>query len=327
MTIPHTSKLIAADYYGLFIAALMIFPCAYTYVALLIWTIPFLAWIHFYAGWIRKPARCLHTDAWTKLAWWVCLIVGIPWIVMAIVSLAFIMLATHLLALPFALVYKIPVRANWALVKPLCCQAWDISYTSLFTATVGTEFRQGFLKFWLTYPQLVTIVPVLKYSFVCNIFLHELSTVKTNQWTAIIPKSAEQTRDDLINDISYSLHTLSTKGGDVLRAHYPFQHNLGMQYSNNDFLVLFAHAVLQEPSATTKSGTSLIPIYKVHMSYWLPHILTGLAEVNIQMPHSTDPLISSRIEVPIWTVMGKNALASRLFNRITWLLAVDGTEF
>jgi hypothetical protein len=150
---------------------------------------------------------------------------------------------------------------------------------------------------------------------------------KTNQWTCVAPKSADVTRDDLIDDISYSLPTPSTMGGDILHAHYPFQYSMGLQYSNNDFLIFFAHAALQDPSAATKSATSLVPIYIVHMSYWLPHILTGYAEINIKTPHATDSTTSSRIEVPIWAVTGKNYLASRLLNRMNWLVAIDGTEF
>jgi hypothetical protein len=330
-------SLIFSDYYGLFLACLISIPGIFVYPLLLFLTFPFFILIQLYIWSLSKPKKYLPRDPKFFALKVGTFLVSIPWLFIAFSFSFFVVLFTHFMSIPFILVN--PVSENIKVIGDLY-KIGKIDYTSLLVATIGAMHRQGLCEFWIRYPITFTITPFLKYCFTSNIFLHKLEVVYTNQWTREIPVLSDIASQLLVKDISWSLHSKINREDldeDRFVAFYPFPESKYSQYKTvvgiqYNFLTLLTNTIHVEPETPMKSKSGDKAIYQVILNYFFPwHMFTSYVEVNIQKPHIGDAQNSSRIEHPMFSIMGTNYFARKFYRNVNTLffknVAVDSANW
>ncbi len=305
-----------ADVIGIILASLLSFIGLPVYLLVFLTSIPWFFMIQIYIWTLPKPTIKIDRSSVTFQALRnVSFIVSIPWMTLALLNVTIIFLFTHLSTLPYGLIF-VDIRENWHFIKT-SRQSCKFNYTDLLVATIGGYNRQGPLEFISKYPIIFTLTPMLKYCFTCNMFLHDLDIVHTNQWTAGIKISSQKAADLIFRNISWSIHDEKGKEDldeDQFCAHYPSYDTemvIGLQFN---FLVLLTNSAHRNGSELFKSRTGLFPIYQIHLHYFFPfHIFTGYVEVNLMTGGPT------RIEHPLWCLLGPNYYSRKFYRNVNTL--------
>jgi len=289
--------------------------------------LPFLT-CYVYAKLQPKPTMQFTRDRMFHVFAVVFLLTGLPILIIGILWPIIVQFATFLFWLPYVILFGRTgtVRRNFAMLRP-SFQMGDWSYTNLFIAVTGSQWRQGFLEYWLTFTQKsLLLVPIIKYVLICNPWAYELREIYTNQWTDKLPLEEEEIAAGALRITSWALHGAKNRrivDEHIFSVYYPIPESwrstvgtIGVQsptgsLKRNVLLITDTkHRHLDyggptKPSIANRSTISKMALFEVNLYYWNPyHHLTGVVEVNITKDHE--------VEHPFWCMAGKDSFISPL---------------
>lgn len=322
--IPHCR---IGDLIGLILAILLFIPMLIVYPLLLIASLPMLICVKFYVTCHKKPMRMVQRGCMFWFFKVLCLLVSLLWIFIAVFYMVLVILVTHVFTLPYAIISCKSVRNNMKLLKPFRRIGARMGFEELLVSVIGASYRQGFFEFWFKFPSIFTYIPIMKYCFCTNMFLHNISEVWCNQWTLDVPLPAHEASALLLKYVSYSLHIERDREDideDKFAAHYPFppanradKTVMGLQFET--YMALLVNTVFDQPDSSIKSETGIHSIFQVYLHYWNPcHIFTGYVEVNTMAPKDGSSS-SCRFEHPMWCMFGNTYFGLKTYNDVNAL--------
>jgi hypothetical protein len=279
-TIPKSTL---PDYIGLLVATIIGLVAFPFYILLMVLSIPFYSSCYLFYKQKKQTPPTFYT--------------GYLFIYLGILVAYAILIASHVLTLPVALVKPKRTWKNYQLLKTNGhFRGSKVDAGLMLKTLVGAIHRQGICEFFWKLPIAFTINPIIKYCLTSNLFLYKLEMVFARQATAPSPNlSDEKLIKGLVCDIEVPILAPRLRDeldSDRFCAHYP--NVMGVQYN---FLILFTNTYRRNKLAVTKCPTGKYAIYIVDLHYFFPfHILTSYVEVNITNEHS--------IEHPMYSIVG-----------------------
>jgi hypothetical protein len=217
------------------------------------------------------------------------------------IALGFIFVATA----PVCLFRWNETRKSWAALQSYRGR-WYINFLDLICAMAGTIDRQGFCETWASIPMTIVLVPLYKYLFFTNPFLHTLGLSHVNQWSDEFPHEPDflyETLQSQICDAVLGLEQATETDSWTFSGYH--QHGdggavVGVQFSN-----IFRHLrcmLLSEThhSCSPRSKMAYRNVITVKLSFWNPfYFLTGHVEVNTRTDNG--------VEHPMWLVVDQHS--------------------
>ena len=288
----------AEDYFSMFVSLFIVPFGILMYFALWILTLPNFIIAHLYLASFAKPLKMIARTNGYYLFSVFQFLLALPSLVLIFVYWIYLLL----LIVPSTLLFSIltwriaNVSSNWTTLKDMR-QSTGFTWNDILVSLMGAMYRQGLGEFVFYFPAVVVIVPVLKYLFTCNPFLHNLSAKYINQWTVPLGLTDDQAVASAVQSISWTAHVEKDRAdidNDRFAAHYPLTpagrsppSAVGVQFTNS--IVNFTKTSHNISGTGLRSHSGKRGIYVVELFFWNPcHMVTGYVEVNVQFEGSIE---------------------------------------
>lgn len=196
------------------------------------------------------------------------------------------------------------------------------SYDMLARAVMGQVHRQSLCEFLFGkgikggFAANVAYIPLIKYAWQANPFLHILEEVFINQWT---PPIKSMPKEEIIKNVKifvsrYKHEPDERKEIDHVKfaAHYPWGKSLGakpdsvigLQFPDASKMINMTTTIhstpdmkhpLHTPGKNCRSETGAQGVYIVELNWLSHHFLTGYVEVNFRKDRG--------LEHPMWCIV------------------------
>ncbi|KAF1328506.1 hypothetical protein FI667_g6751, partial [Globisporangium splendens] len=322
----------AEDWFAMFISLFIVPVGIAMYFVLWALTLPGFIIASLYLASFPKPLRIIERTKGYYLYSVFQFLLAIPALLVTFVYWVYL----FVLIMPTTLLFSIltwriaNVSTNWATLKSMR-QSTGFTWNDILVSLMGAMYRQGLGEFVFYFPAVVVIVPVLKYLFTCNPFLHRLSPKYINQWTVPLGLTDDQAVASAVQSISWTAHVEKDRAdidNDRFAAHYPLTPvgraepaAVGVQFTNS--IVNFTKTTHNISGTGLRSESGKRGIYVVELFFWNPcHMVTGYVEVNVQFEGS--------IEHPMWCFTGDNYWGNRFYKNVDnlfWNYAPEAGEY
>uniref|UniRef100_K3WT11 Uncharacterized protein n=1 Tax=Globisporangium ultimum (strain ATCC 200006 / CBS 805.95 / DAOM BR144) TaxID=431595 RepID=K3WT11_GLOUD len=328
----------AEDYYGMFISV-FILPVGvlFMYPALWVLTITNFTLARLYLAPFKKPLRVIQRTRVFHVYSAIQFVLALPALLLVTVYWLYLFVLIFPTSLLFSFLsgrYK-NFQANWTLLKETR-QPTGFTWNDILVGLMGSMHRHGVFEFIFFFPSVVVAVPVAKYLFTVNPFIHKLSCKYANQWTEELGLTDEQAVHSAVQSISWAAHVRPDRkviDDHEFVAHYPLVPDcdldgespprsvIGVQFTTK--IVNFTKTTHNISGTGLRSHSGSRGIYVVELFFWNPcHLVTGTVEMNVQYEGS--------IEHAMWCFVGENYWGNRYYKTIDnlfWRYAPEAGEY